>query len=234
MRSHGEGAKVCAEGGALVCREGRWLAVPCRGPGGCKESGRCDQDLAQEGDPCLETSASASEDHACSTDRKTTLTCREGRFVAGRPCRGPKGCSSATVKCDQTVAESGDACDKGSASFGACSVDGRSLLKCEDAKPDPPGQARGRFTLSRECPTRGGCKMGRLAMFPDTQAPTCDFAGAEVGAPCGKGNEHLEVCSADGKTVLSCEPTALTFVTRRECPTGAKCKTTESGAECGP
>jgi len=54
---------------------------------------RCDRSLAEVGDPCAGASA-------CSTDSRSFLVCREGRFVAGADC--PAGC---TVEGDRVSCE---------------------------------------------------------------------------------------------------------------------------------
>lgn len=115
---------------ALVCDDGTWHELACRGPAGCAElSSRvtCDQDEAHVDDLCLDEGSPA-----CSADRKQVLQCKGKRFVFDVNCLGPKGCSASgsTVECDTSLAQIGDPCGEGS----ACALDGKSLLRCQGGK----------------------------------------------------------------------------------------------------
>ena len=77
---------------ALLCRKNVVVAIPCRGPQGCKAppggDGVCDDDLAQEGDPCQDT---LNENYACSTDHAKELLCKDGKFVVDKKWKPKKG-----------------------------------------------------------------------------------------------------------------------------------------------
>jgi hypothetical protein len=119
-------AQCTGAAAALVCEDGTWHELQCRGKAGCAELShqvKCDQDQAHVGDICLDEESST-----CSADKKQTLKCKNKKFVLDENCLGPKGCTSTSVlvECDNSLAQVGDPCSHGS----ACSIDGKSLLKC--------------------------------------------------------------------------------------------------------
>jgi hypothetical protein len=144
-----EGAAACVSESAMIaCRSRKFEQVPCRGPGGCEMVGaqaKCDQSVVEAGEPCVLKSASA----ACSVDKQTVLSCKEGRMVELYRCRGALGCVSAAGKlsCDQTIAAVGDACDKGLSGHIACSEDKKSLVICQNE----------RFVASEKCKAGTAC-----------------------------------------------------------------------------
>ena len=78
---------------ALLCQNGKWVTMPCRGPRGCRGVGTsqtCDDDLAQEGDACVQT---LNENYSCSVDHTKELICKDGKFATVRTCKGPKKCT---------------------------------------------------------------------------------------------------------------------------------------------
>jgi hypothetical protein len=82
---------------ALECRGGAWVALACRGSGGCAEADgniQCDMTGNLAGDACAST---AEGKGLCSADGKATLECRSGALVA------TNACSSCTVSADQVV-----------------------------------------------------------------------------------------------------------------------------------
>jgi hypothetical protein len=85
---------------ALECRDGKWRALACRGPLGCREladSVRCDTSLNQEGDGCAR---SAEGTGMCSPNGGTALlTCQQGVLVK------TKDCSSCAVQDGQAVCQ---------------------------------------------------------------------------------------------------------------------------------
>ncbi|MBL8610989.1 MAG: hypothetical protein JNL38_26845 [Myxococcales bacterium] len=83
---------------ALTCHDKTWMELSCRGPKGCVTTGNtveCDESLAQAGDAC---------DHegnvACAVDKKASVKCDKGKWVADEKC--PKGCevTGLLVKCE--------------------------------------------------------------------------------------------------------------------------------------
>lgn len=117
---------------ALVCSDGKLVAMPCKGAKGCAIEGdsvNCDYSGNQAGDTCTSSSEGAAQ---CSADNKSLVMCKGGKFMVVA-CRGPAACKveGNTSKCDNSIAEEGEPCD--GAGF-ACKVDGSALLKCEGGK----------------------------------------------------------------------------------------------------
>ena len=78
---------------ALLCQNGKWVTMACRGPRGCRGVGTsqtCDDDLAQEGDACQ---MSLNENYSCSVDHTKEFMCKDGKFVTNRTCKGAKKCT---------------------------------------------------------------------------------------------------------------------------------------------
>ena len=180
---------------ALVCQlpapaaqEGAWVAVPCKGTGGCarrSESDECDDTVAAEGDLCP---TSPPLDYACSPDRKVALVCRDGRFGIWRDCRGPEGCSvegGRNVRCDTTLGEPGDPCAQ--AGTYACSADRQAMLSCDGSS----------LSTASSCRGPQGCRVER-----ETRKVQCDDAVALDGDPCDQ--EARIACALDRKAELSC------------------------------
>jgi hypothetical protein len=136
----------CADSShGLFCAAGKVTSVPCRGEGGCRlgaDGARCDDTLAQAGEPCV---PAPSETYACSVDRADALVCSGGTFAMWRHCRGPKRCAltKGTVDCDTTAGQAGDPCDAAGGGGVACSVDHASMLRCEHGTLAPAGACRG-------------------------------------------------------------------------------------------
>jgi hypothetical protein len=120
--------------GYLTCTNGTLvLASTCKGPLGCSafdESVACDTSVADVGDACA-------SGESCARDGHTLLACVGGKRAESRKCRGPAGCKEtrgAVRDCDDSIAEAGEPCN---ALSHACSVDGKSVLACKDAKFAP-------------------------------------------------------------------------------------------------
>ncbi len=216
-------------GAALLCQNIRLSEVPCRGPKGCSGAAPvCDESVAKEGDPCTTDGA---KETACSSDMKSTLVCRDGRFAVGRACRGPKGCMPTfdVPDCDQTLAEAGDPCLHVSGPT-ACSVDRKALLECKEDPSLVPSKVsgawrgpNGRFAVVSECPTSKGCLVQPWTRM-DTIYPVCDYRGVSAGDRCGRGFENTLMCSADGAALLKCDPSSLTFGVALTCAKGQRCE----------
>jgi hypothetical protein len=72
---------------ALECRDGIWVYLPCRGPGGCHRDGNqitCDVSLAQVGDNCPSSMEGAG---VCSVGGGALYVCRSNRFELASTCR---------------------------------------------------------------------------------------------------------------------------------------------------
>ena len=132
-----ESGDPCLEGASctldhkarLRCDHGRFAVEDlCHGPKGCNitDTGvRCDNTNSEIGELC-------SGGIACTGDHATLLKCDAGKMVETRVCRGKAGCAivDGAIRCDQSVAQVGDACEEGA----ACSVDMKSMLGCRDGK----------------------------------------------------------------------------------------------------
>ncbi len=87
---------------ALECRDGAWLALPCRGKGGCladkdaqgKDIIKCNMVGNQVGDACAST---AENRGICRADAKAVLECRSGVLAETNTC------SSCEVQNEQVV-----------------------------------------------------------------------------------------------------------------------------------
>ena len=117
---HGE-ARCLDANTQLVCDNGVFVDVPCRGKGGCvtvQESTTCDISRNQAGDRCGKTDEGAA---VCAGD-KAMLACHSGKFETVA-CLGPRGCELASGKanCDQSVANPGDPCSQDKAK--ACTAE---------------------------------------------------------------------------------------------------------------
>lgn len=78
---------TCAsEKEALECQDSVWRTLPCRGPGGCNESGSkvvCDLVGDVAGDACA---SSVEGQGLCAPSGKAVLECRQGTLVMTRTC----------------------------------------------------------------------------------------------------------------------------------------------------
>ncbi len=115
----------------VTCDQGKYIAYPCKGAAGCKKEGvlvKCDESLGDVGDAC-----SHDGNYTCATDLSAQLVCKERKWEMSNPCRGPAKCKTEGpyVKCDQTFAQIGDACEDKAA---ACSVDNKEVLECAEKK----------------------------------------------------------------------------------------------------
>jgi hypothetical protein len=195
------GKFMCADtSSALVCQNGIVVSVACRGPKGCAGAGaasECDDDLAQEGDGCMMT---LNENYACSTDHKTELLCKDGKFAAVRTCKGTKACTIAAnvIHCDDSVADVGDACveEAGDANY-ACSVDKKVEIVCKG----------GKFEESNSCRGAKGC-------WIDGELVHCDASFGRDGDVCRPVDNHA--CSEDAKSELKCTA-QMKWTKKRDC-----------------
>lgn len=167
----------------LECKANKLTVTSlCNGPRGCYPSGarelRCDTSKSNPGDMCSGEAAS------CSMDGKEMLRCRDGKFAADAPCRGPQGCRESfdKINCDQTLARAEDKCE-GSGS--ACDVEGKALLECKGTK----------LEQTRVCRGADGCKVIGSQV-------RCDESRGLVGDPCEAGSA---ACAVDGASLLSCK-----------------------------
>jgi hypothetical protein len=172
------------KGTALFCLDGKFTEMSCGGPAGCVQSGKqvdCDNTLANKGEGCAEQ-----EDLACTADKKNELRCRGNKFVVASTCRGPTGCyfTGNKLHCDTDVADLTDPCeDKDDL---ACSLDKKSLYKCDGAT----------YKVESACKGPKGCQIEGTSV-------KCDHHLADLNDVC-----HVDgnfACAMDKKTLLVCK-----------------------------
>lgn len=204
------GQVVCEDStNVLACQGGIFVEAHCRGPGGCTKLGSkvsCDDSIADESDSCL---ATESLNHACSTDKKKSLLCDDGKYKAVQFCRGPKGCQmhGEIVSCDTKVAQKDDPCPKPGAF--ACSMDLKTRLICRE----------GKFSFDRFCRGTNGCRDFDFS---------CDESISDVGDPCGV--PDMVACSVDGKQELVCR--GGQYFAQRQCKKLGCHVTQKRGIDC--
>ena len=198
----------------LACQGGKYIATPCRGPGGCSitpDGIHCDISKNKPGDPCSTDDVGA----AAGSDEKTLIACVEGKYQPS-PCRGPKGCTSSDGRptCDTSIAAPGDAC-KDTEKPKGCSTDGKQLLTCQS----------GKMALSFWCRGPDGCsaKDGKL---------DCDLSVAKLDDPCIKEMEGKNACALDRKAIVVCKGSK--FVVDEKCEKkGESCLFEGGSIRCG-
>jgi hypothetical protein len=88
------------------------------------------------------------------TKAQASLVCRNGWFVPLSYCRGPDGCSQPVAStlplCDTRVAKTDEPCDTNTMQWKqrSCSVDGATLLRCDD----------GHWAIASTCRGPEGCR----------------------------------------------------------------------------
>lgn len=185
----------------LVCQAGAFSLEPCKGPGGCKKAGEgttCDVRGNADGDSCV---TALDEKSWCSVDDKEVITCTKGSFRRV-PCYAEKGCeyTGGVALCREKAgffAPPGAPCVEAQKGLVGCSIDRKSLVRCDG----------GKIVAVESCAGKGACSMkskdGGDAM------PVCDVVSESgvgtqsAGDPCTSytpGNR----CSASGKEVLVC------------------------------
>lgn len=196
---------------ALLCSDGTYTEVPCRGKKGCEsKNGKtsCDISGNRAGDRCsLDDNGVA----VCASSRDM-LVCR-GEAFTSVPCRGPRGCEMVgeQARCDQSVAEPGEACNPAGAK--ACAGDGAGVLVCAD----------GHMTELYRCRGEGKCRAsaGKLA---------CDQTVAQLGDRCDKALHGHIACSEDRKALITCRDER--FVPSEKCKAGTVCVVNGQSTKC--
>lgn len=144
-----EGEASCKDKASiLTCKSKKWEEVACKGPEGCQATGaiiKCDESLAQEGDPCGDPQG---DHYSCSLDKTAELKCEAGKWKTIGKCGGPKACAPGPVMidCDNSIAALGDLCGKDNDA--ACATDKKSILECKG----------GKFVESQKCEDDTSCK----------------------------------------------------------------------------
>jgi hypothetical protein len=196
---------------AIVCDDGKFVEVPCRGKAGCStvlESTSCDFSGNQPGDTC----GSGHEGVAVCAGRDAMLSCH-GRKFERVPCRGPRGCEmlGAQANCDQSVAELGEPCKKQNAK--ACSADKTQVLSCTD----------GHMTAQYFCRGEGQCSSGGGKLG-------CDQTIAKLGDTCDKSLAGHIACSEDKKSLITCQNER--FIPSEKCKPGMVCTVSGQSTKC--
>jgi hypothetical protein len=206
--------QACADATtALLCQDGKYAAVACKGKAGCTEfleTARCDISGDAEGDPCP---AGENNLTACSPDGLRQLRCIGGK-ISSRPCpadghckdRGEKGTS-----CALGEPEEGAPCSN--ISIPSCSFDTRSIFACHESK----------WARHAACSGKNGCKRGGLGAM-------CDATQVEVGAQCGAEARGKASCSIDRRSLMSCDGTA--WKQGAACPEGQTCSFDQVDGQC--
>lgn len=200
-----ETKEICTgDKAALVCHDGKWEEMSCRGATGCVKNGAegvCDQSVAAENDVC-----NVAGDFVCGADKKEMLECKKNHWGLAQRCLGERGCTleQKKVACDNSVAAVGDVCLE--EDDYACSVDKKSALVCRS----------GRFSLASNCKGKNGCK---VTTEKNALKVECDDSIANAGDTCDK--EGHFACAPDEKTILKCE--GKKFVAEDKCTPKQKC-----------
>ena len=201
-----ETKEVCVDAKqALVCHDGKWEDMTCRGPSGCGKNGSessCDQTVAEDKDVC-----NLVTDFVCSGDKKSMLECQKNHWTFSQACLGERSCSMEQKKviCDNSTAKEGDACRE--EDDYACSPDKKVALVCRSQK----------FTVASICKGKNGCKItGDKGTGFKVE---CDDSVANIGDPCDK--ESHFACAPDEKQIVKC--VSKKFIADDKCKRNEKC-----------
>ena len=203
-------ARCLNESTELVCQDGKYIATPCRGPGGCAVlptvGVACDITKNQPGDACATTEAGVA---SCVSDHRM-IVCRNQKY-AFEPCRGKNGCENSRGRalCDKSLAQLGDPCKSDGEK--ACDLRGRELLVCHNSKM---------ASLYRCLGPRGCQSKGKLG---------CDMSVADKGDACAPEMEGAAACTPDQTGILACK--GGKFVRDEDCKQGQSC-TVEGAPKC--
>lgn len=193
----------------LVCVNGKYAAMPCKGERGCWVTAKktnCDISGNEDGDLC----APSERGNVACHGFKEQVVCLDGRFKAFK-CLGKSGCQSST-KCDDSIAEVGIACN----SFGyACSPDGKQRLKCKE----------GVFLKTHECRGPDKCEA-----YPPTIH--CDMSVQQVGDTCEPDEEGMYACNAEHTERLRCVKGKFGFESNCAGPNGCTYNKIDTNVYC--
>ena len=183
-----EEVKCTDKANALVCTDGKWEALACRGLNGCMSMmgspGTCTNDGFNVGEPCHEEG-----NPECSADKKAMLKCEGKHWKKTADCNGQHGCVSNAkgATCDQGSQEAGSACDADQEDSYSCSPDKKTELVCKG----------GKMVLASNCRGMHGCRQKGDEI-------DCDNSLAEAGDPCADAKSN-PACSSDKKALLKCK-----------------------------
>ncbi len=196
-----ETKEVCVDAKqALVCHDGKWEDMTCRGPQGCAKNGSegsCDQTVAEDKDVC-----NLNGDYVCTGDKKGMLECQKNKWTFVQSCLGDRACAmeAKKVTCDNSIANVGDACRE--EDDYACAPDKAAALVCR----------QGKFVVASNCKGKNRCRVtgDKGAGFK----VECDDSIANVGDPCDKEGHYA--CAPDEKSIVKCKDKK--FVQDDKCP----------------
>jgi hypothetical protein len=196
---------------ALLCSDGTFTAVPCRGKDGCvSRDGKtsCDISGNRAGDRC----SLDDQGVAVCASADALLVCRGEAFVSA-PCRGPRGCEMVgdRPRCDQSVAAPGEACKAPGAK--ACSSDATRVLSCSGE----------RMTELYLCRGQAQCRA-------DAGKVACDQTVAHLGDRCDKSLAGHVACSDDKRSLVTCKDGRFVFA--EKCKLGTLCAVDGQSTRC--
>ena len=175
------------------------LALVCVALLGCKKDPKAGEACKTEGE-------------AACKDKTGILTCKSGKWEEVA-CKGPAGCAAqgTIVKCDESLAQEGDACGNPDGDHYSCSVDKTHELKCE----------AGKWKKIGKCGGPKGCVPGAVMI-------DCDNSVASVGDLCGKDGDAA--CATDKKSILECK--GGKFSESQKCEESTSCKSEGLFVKC--
>ena len=136
------------------------------------------------------------------TDPTTALLCQSGKWV-NMPCRGPRGCTGlgTAQRCDDDLAQAGEACMMEASENVACGTDRLSELTC----------AAGTWKLTRTCKGPKKCSVAGNMV-------SCDDSMADVNDPCAvEAGDANFGCSSDKKIEVVCDAASSKFLASQPC-----------------
>jgi len=203
------GKSACADNrSALICSSGAYVAVSCKGGGGCADNDgivQCDLGGDADGEPCVDLG-----DHAlyCTADKDHAATCKGGK-VSVIECDG-KGCfpDGDKMRCDaRPKLREGEPCN------------GEGIDSCDDTAKLWLTCTKGKWALTDYCRGPNGCKP-----FAGTLA--CDSTFGRTGDPC----EGASRCDEADHAVLTCTDHRL--VLAKQCADGEHCHADGANTAC--
>lgn len=183
---------------ALLCVDGEFKEVECRGTTGCMKAGlpvgvgdvTCAHDKAEAGEACEKD-----DEPTCSTDKKQMLVCKKNVWAVEMECSGVHGCvnNAKGVTCTGGIDKEGAECEQ--ADTYSCTPDKAKMLVCKDKK----------MVVASLCKGQHGCRL-------QGKKVDCDNSLSDVGDICSEGSI---ACSMDKKAFLECK--GGKFVKKQDC-----------------
>ncbi len=158
---------------------------------------------------CKPTPGTSCSGHAKGCETPTSRLACSGGVYTLETCKGPAGCAEANgaTTCDSTRADVGDPCV--AENTGACSVDGKAKLLCQN----------GKLAFVTRCAGEG-------CVVDDRGEAHCENPFAKEGDVCIKGS----ACTEDGTAELAC--TAGKMVPFHPCRGRKQCISIKTSPNC--